>query len=337
MEHTRMSLHKASLFITSFLLLAIFLVACGSAASNSGTSTTTRAPYRPSSSGGNTNSQASTANNQPGAAKSNSANSQSDAGSAQGGPQYLIKTLNVTMQVKDTRKVASDIQTWIGATDPRSSSAGGEYTQVADNFYNVSLTFSVQASMYTQVYNHLRDYNLQGATGGKLVAFKETVQDVSNDYVDTQSRIKNYKVEQSRLLELLSHAQSVGDIVTVDQKLSEVEGNIENAEAHLKLLSSQVTYYTVVVSLQPIIPGVVTQPATTPGWTASSVFSDAFAASLHFGQAILTFLIWLLAFCIYIVPIAIITWLVRRYRSRIASVLQPLKATISASPPPPQS
>ncbi|GCE08615.1 hypothetical protein KDAU_59440 [Dictyobacter aurantiacus] len=251
------------------------------------------------------------------------------------GPQYLIKTLNVTMQVKDTRKVASDIQAWITATDPRSSSAGADYTQVSDKYYNVSLTFSVQATMYPQIYNYLRDYNVQGSTGGKLVGFKETVQDVSNDYVDTQSRIKNYKGEQTRLLTLLSHAQAVGDIVTIDQKLTEVESNIETSEAHLKLLSSQVTFYTVNLYLQPIIPDVpVPAPQTDTGWSFSSAFGAAFSASLNFGRALLTFLIWLLAFSIYVVPVVIIAWLIRRYRVTIGRLVSPLLATSRPTPPP---
>ncbi|GCE22733.1 hypothetical protein KDK_65330 [Dictyobacter kobayashii] len=239
------------------------------------------------------------------------------------------------MQVNDTRKVASDIQSWIGSTDPHSSSAGADYTQVGDKYYNVSLTFSVQSTMYPQIYTYLRDYNVQGSTGGKLLGFNETVQDVSNDYVDTQSRIKNYKGEQSRLLELLSHAQAVGDIVTIDQKLSEVEGNIETSEAHLNLLASQVTFYTVILNLQPIIPATpAPTPQAAPGWSVGQALAQAFAASLGFGQAVLTFLIWLLAFSIYVVPVVIIAWLVRKYRLHIARVVAPLFATSKTTIPP---
>ncbi|GER90972.1 hypothetical protein KDW_51340 [Dictyobacter vulcani] len=335
MLRTRMSLQKAGFLVTSFFLLAMLIVACGSASSatsDSGNSATTRqsAP-RDSSAGGNSNA-GQGAVPQPGAA-----NSQSKVVPVQAGPQYLIKTLNVSMQVKDTRKVANDIQSWITSTDPRSSSAGADYTQVADKLYSINLTFSVQSTMYPQIYKYLRDYNLQGASGGKLLGLKESVQDVSNDYVDTESRIKNYKVEQTRLLQLLSHAASVGDIVTVDQKLSEVEGNIETSEAHLKLLADQVTFYTVVLNLQPIIPDGVPQPATDHAWTANGTFGEAFAASLQFGQAVLTFLIWLLAFSIYIVPIAIVTWLVRRYRSRISSIFHHVVASPKATPPAEQS
>src|SRR6478735_5941572 len=46
------------------------------------------------------------------------------------GPQYLIKALTVSMLFSDTRKVASDLQTWVASADPQSTSAGMDYQQV---------------------------------------------------------------------------------------------------------------------------------------------------------------------------------------------------------------
>ncbi|GHO83671.1 DUF4349 domain-containing protein [Dictyobacter formicarum] len=329
--------HQKLLLFACVMLLALWLAACGSAGSaTSNTSSSMPTAQRPADHSANNASGSSSTNSgssSTSAQKNKSGNSQSS--SADAGPQYLIKTLNVTMQVKDTRKVASDIQSWIATTDPRSSSAGADYTQVGDKYYNVSLTFSVQATLYPQIYSYLRDYNVQGSTGGKLVGFKETVQDVSNDYVDTQSRIKNYKGEQARLLTLLSQAQAVSDIVTIDQKLSEVEGNIETAEAHLKLLSSQVTFYTVNLYLQPIIPNIPDPaPQTNTDWSFSGSFGEAFTASLSFGRALLTFLIWLLAFSIYVVPVVLVAWLIRKYRVAIGRIVSPLLATYKPPLPP---
>src|SRR5690348_5403314 len=46
------------------------------------------------------------------------------AGSSDIGPQYLVKTLNIDLQVKDTRKVADNLQAWITRTDPRATTSG---------------------------------------------------------------------------------------------------------------------------------------------------------------------------------------------------------------------
>src|SRR5579884_2255144 len=67
------------------------------------------------------------------------------------GPQYLIKTLKVTMEVNDTRQVANDLQTWVSSTDPRATSAGMDYEQAGNNLYNITMTFSVEASIYPTI------------------------------------------------------------------------------------------------------------------------------------------------------------------------------------------
>ena len=238
-------------------------------------------------------------------------------------PQYLIKTLHIDLHVKDTRKVADSLLAWIGATDPRATTSATDYEQVDDNLYNVSLTFSVQATRYPLIYRYLRDYAIHN--GGHLITFNESIQDVSSTYVDTQSRLQNLRVEQGRLQDLVSHAQSLSDILAIDQQLTDVEGQIESDEAQLNSLTSQVTFYTVSVNLEPL--AIATPSSNNNGWSVGHIFRDAFSASLAFGQGVLSLLIWLLAFGLYIVPLAIIAWLGRKWYIRTRRASQPKGAT----------
>ena len=244
------------------------------------------------------------------------------------GPQYLIKTLNVDLHVKDTRKVADSLLAWISATDPRATTSATDYEQVDDNLYNVSLTFSVQATRYPLIYSYLRDYAVHN--GGYLVTFNESIQDVTSTYVDTQSRLQNLRVEQGRLQDLVSHAQSLSDILAIDQQLTDVEGQIESDEAQLNSLTSQVTFYTVSVSLEPL--DIATSSSNNNGWSVGHIFRDAFSASLAFGQGVLTLLIWLLAFGLYIVPLVVVAWLGRKWYIRARRASQPKVATNASVP-----
>jgi len=231
------------------------------------------------------------------------------------------------MAVKDTRRVAADLQAWISTTDPRSSSAGIDYEQVDDKLYSVSMHFSVQATMYTQVKLYLEDYTSQH--GGQLLSLHETVQDVTNDFIDSQSRLRNLRGEQQRLLTLLSSATALGDILSIEQKLTDVEGQIEELEAHLNALNGQVTYYTVSINLQPITPASPSSPPPA-AWNALQVLQGAWAASVGFGEALLTLFIWLLTFSIYIIPVAAIIWFVWQ-RRRAKRLIAPLEAPITHS------
>ena len=248
--------------------------------------------------------------------------------------QYLIKSLNVTMAVKDTRQIAAQIQSWISTTDPHSTSAGASYQETDNNLYNVSLTFSVQSTLYPNIYVYLRDYTAQH--GGQLVSFTENVQDVTNDYIDTQSRLKNLRGEQQRLLTLLGQAQALNDVLNIEQRLTDVEGQIETIEAHLNALNGQVTFYTVAITLQPLSTATQTTSNTGSGWNAGQVWQGAVSAVTAVSQAFATIIIWLLVFSVYIIPVAgfalVVYWLrKRRMMQRIAPKVAPIAVTSTST------
>lgn len=312
MLHKRWYTHKYNLCTVSIILLSILLASCGgTSTSNSSASTgysNAAVPHSSSSS----------------SSKRTALNGQ-NAKDASAAPRYLIKTLTVNMEVSDTKSVADSLQGWIMSTDPQASSAGVDYEQIDPNHYSITMTFAVRANLYPQVQRYLRDYAPQH--GGHLDSMTETVQDVSNDYVDTQSRLTTLKTEQARLRTLMSQAKALSDVLAVEQRLTDVEQQIESTEASLKTLDSQITFYPITIALQPII---ATTPQPNPAWNAGQSFRDAFAAALSFGQGILTFLIWLLAFSMYIVPMGIALWLVIRWLRRT----QPSVATARRTSPP---
>ena len=291
------------------LLLVVIIAGCGGSSMSTGAM------------GGSTNSGVTTGSGASGGSASTTGGSSQgqQKKSADQPAQYLIKTLKVSMNVKDTSKAADALQTWITTTDTRASSAGTTYDQVGNDLYNVSLTFLVQATLYPQIEQHLRDYASQN--GGQLLSLNETVQDVTNDYIDTQSRLTNLRTEQTRLLNLLSHAQVLGDIISIQDKLTDIEGQIETIEAHLKQLNGQVSYYTVAITLQPLT--LAPSSPTPTGWSIGQTFHDAFASSLGFAQGLLTFLVWLLAYSIYLIPVAMLAWFAYRWRKRFLNVPSP--------------
>ncbi len=288
MSHISRRVRWSILWLCGFVVLMVVVTGCGGASTSTGSPTS-----------GNVNSPSMPSNSQASSSHSNNSSS--------GGVQrYLIKTLNISMQVKDTQKVAADLQTWISTTDPLSTATNIQYEPVGDNLYNVTMTFSVQASLYPRIEGYLDAY--PGQHGGQLLSTNKTTQDVTSDYVDTQSRLKNLQAEQSRLLTLMSHATALGDILSIDQRLTDVEGQIEQIEAHLKNLDEQTTFYNITVSVQPTATLVNPPPAA---WRLAQIWQSALGAALAFGQVLLTILVWLVVFSVYIVPTVALVWLAR--------------------------
>ena len=72
-----------------------------------------------------------------------------------------------------------------------------------------------------------------------------TVEDVTEEYVDVNARLKSKKHVENRYLEILDKAQNVSEILEIEQKLGQIREEIESKEARLKYLTHQVSFSTI--------------------------------------------------------------------------------------------
>lgn len=74
-------------------------------------------------------------------------------------------------------------------------------------------------------------------------------QDVSEEYADLESRLRNLRAQESLLLRLLDQAKTVEDGIAVERRLSEIQGEIEQLTGRKQFLDNQVDYSTITVYL----------------------------------------------------------------------------------------
>jgi uncharacterized protein DUF4349 len=292
---------KKILFIVAGLgILGLLLIGCGS--SNSAMPTTASSNASGSSADSNVQ-------NRANAQSQASTSGQQKSTSGQYGPQYLVKSLQVSMEVQNPLQSANELQQWVAFSDPQSTSDGSDYENAGNGQYTVTLTFLVDVAHYTQVETYLRDY--AGQKGHTLDSLKETVQDVTNDYVDAESTLTNLRAEQQRLLGFMNQAQNLTDAVNIEQQLTQVEGQINDIEAHLNALKGQTTFYAITVTVQPVGSAPPPPPLPSP-WSVVPIWQGAWSSVVAVGQVLAAILIWLLAYSIYIIPVGILIWLIRK-------------------------
>jgi hypothetical protein len=153
-------IRSAAFILIALLVAAALLAGCGGAVGTASTASSNA--HTPLGSGGTSTGPAATPG--PGTSQNN-------------GPQYLIKSLQVSMTVYRSQQVADDLLSWVATTDPRSTTAGQDYEQVPESLYSITLRFSVHASLYPQIEHYLAGYAAQHS--GKLDNLHETVQDVT--------------------------------------------------------------------------------------------------------------------------------------------------------------
>jgi predicted nucleic acid-binding Zn-ribbon protein len=72
-------------------------------------------------------------------------------------------------------------------------------------------------------------------------------QDVSEEYVDLQSRLNNLESTRDRIRGFLDQAQTVDDSLRINQELSTIEDQIEQVKGRMNYLSHRAAYSTITV------------------------------------------------------------------------------------------
>jgi Domain of unknown function (DUF4349)/Putative zinc-finger len=85
---------------------------------------------------------------------------------------------------------------------------------------------------------------------GELKNQALTTEDVTKAYFDTESRLKNARMMEQRLIEILkTKSKDVADLLEVEKELGRVREQIETMQGELKFMDSQVAFATVTITL----------------------------------------------------------------------------------------
>ena len=151
---------------------------------------------------------------------------------------------------------------------------------------------------------------------GNVTSRSENVQDVTLTYVDLQSHRDALRTEQERLLQLLEQAESVEDIITIEQRLSDVRYQLESMESQLRSYDNRVDYSTVYLYIDEV--EVYTPVEEETVWER---ISTGFVDSLkNIGEGLKEAAIWFVIHIPYLViwaiVIAIIILILKKIKKR---------------------
>lgn len=114
--------------------------------------------------------------------------------------------------------------------------------------------------------------NVQGT--GSVVHTEESTEDATGQYVDMEARLKSLRTQEERLLELMESSGSLEELLAVQDKLMEVQYEIESYTQQLKSLTGRIDYATVYIYLEEVDTYTPVEP------TFGERISDAFTNML---------------------------------------------------------
>lgn len=122
------------------------------------------------------------------------------------------------------------------------------------------------------------------STHAELQYRTDKVDDITQAYTDTEMHIEMLEVEYERLLVLMQKAEKIEDILTIEQRLTEIRYQLENYKVTLQNYDLQVAYSTITIYIQETTPVVMT---TTTIWEEIQyTFTNSVETIIQTAQAI---------------------------------------------------
>jgi len=233
--------------------------------------------------------------------------------------RMIIKNAELSLQVTDTDRaidqvtqVVADHFGYILTTR----------TWYEDDFKYATITMGVPAEEFENTLRRLRGLAL------RVLDESASGTDVTDEYVDLESRLRNLEATEARIRTFLDKAKNVEEALQVNQELAEITADIEQVKGRMNYLKDRAAYSTITVHLAPEVPTPTPTATPTPtptptpvAWQPGETFQSATGALGSILRTVGDALIWIVVVLgPFALVLGLILWLViyvwRRGRRR---------------------
>lgn len=176
-----------------------------------------------------------------------------------------------------------------------------------------SITVRVPAERLDEALERIEDQSDQPVDNKTINS-----QDVTQEYTDLQSRLRNLEAAETQLMSIMEEARRTEDVLQVYNELTRVRGEIEVTKGRIQYFEESARLSSISVN---IVPNEAIQPLSVGGWQPVGVAREAVQALINGLQMLVNIVIWLGLFIIpilfiIVLPLYLIVRLLLRWRSR---------------------
>ena len=226
-----------------------------------------------------------------------------ESGGAQLSDQKLITTVEITAETEDLDALMPQLSEHIaqlgGYVEFQNTYYGSAYSSYRHRSANMTIRIPA---------DKLSDFLLHVEGASNVISKQQSQDNVTLQYVDTESRVAALKAERDRLMELLEQAGDLSDLLKIEERLTDVLYDLESTTAQLRSLDNQVSYATVNLYIDEVKVLTDTQEKTV--WQR---IGSGFGENLRsIGEALVDFFVWLVTYSPQLIIIGGIVYLITR-------------------------
>lgn len=225
----------------------------------------------------------------------------------------IIETESPTDGLRRITSIAEGHGGFVVTSEVKHNDASGQTKPTQ----TVTVVARVPSSEFSEALDQIR------SVGNRMIQEKVSGQDVSEEYLDIEARIRTKKALEAQFIEIMKQARKVSDALEVQTQLADVRTEIERFEGRRRFLENQSALSTITTTLQMPSPLVA---ATTTGFSQS--IKQAFGDAVDTAAAIILFVIQAV---IVVIPIVLliglpgwIVWRALRRRLVLTRKAEPL-------------
>ena len=255
------------------------------------------------------------------AAAQNGLSARLQAGAAQPLDRMVIRTAQLALEVSDIEPVLAQVRQiaqqgggFVSGSSTRVEKVNDQDRTIAD------LTIQVRSDTVDSTLSALRAL-------GKVTTETSGSQDVTEEYIDLDSNLRNLQASEAAILKLMDKATRVEDVLSLQRELTTIRGQIERIQGRKRFLERRTDMATIAVSLRlPPVEG--SRSVLSGGWDPAAVAARGWAASLAVLRGLAEVVIVVIAFSWWLVPIVGVGayLLLQRRRPRPAPTAAPAEA-----------
>lgn len=215
--------------------------------------------------------------------------------------RYVVKNGQVSLEVEDVRATATKVM-------DLAKSLGGYVSSRSDSLpvvgrRTVAMQVRVPADQFEAVLAQID-------TMGTVINESVRAEEVTEQFLDTDSRVRNLKQTEQRILTHLERATQLEEILRVEQEVTRVRGEIEQLEGRLRFLSDKIAFSSLDVTLTEEAKMQTLTPPSS--FSVASVFGDAWRSLAGLGQRVIVVIVWVGVWAIVWIPLLVVLMLVVR-------------------------
>jgi hypothetical protein len=195
----------------------------------------------------------------------------------------IIRTVTMTIAVGDVTDVFHKVEALAG--EQKGYLATSQIRQDGDRLTaTVTLRVPADNATYQATLDRLR------SLADRVVDEQSQAQDVTEQYVDLDARMRTLKASEETMLGLLSKAQKIDDILQIQRELTNVRSQIEQIQGRKQVLERQSDLATINLTIREAVT------FNRPGWSPGSTAEEAIRALGSALRGLATVAIWLAIF-----------------------------------------